>query len=112
MYINPLWSLCITIRILIIFIAVYIVKYKSKNTKLIASIILYTIGFGFLIKALTGSNNEVQISKVFWHDTRLVHSVLYMLAGYYLYNGNSVICGIVLGLDVLFSILYRILTNQ
>jgi hypothetical protein len=112
MKINPLWTVCIITRILIIIIAIYIGKNKSQNIRLIGSVVLWIMGIGFLIKALTGSNEEVQFDKVFWHDTRLVHGMLYMLAGYYLYVGKSTICGIVLCIDIIFSILYRVLSNQ
>jgi hypothetical protein len=108
MKINPLWSICIIVRIFIIFIAIYI-SNKSYN---MGSVILWIIGIGFLNKAITGSNDEVQIAKVFWHNTRLVHSMFYLLAGYYLYMGDSYICGLLLGIDIIFSILYRIVTNQ
>jgi hypothetical protein len=112
MKINPIWALCIIIRIVVIFISMYISTNREYNIRLTGGIILLSIGIGFLIKSLTGSNNEVQLSKVFWHDSRLVHGILYILAAYYLYIEKPKICGIVLGLDILFSILYRILTNK
>ncbi len=112
MKINPMWAICITVRITLIFIAIYIATNKSRTIRLIGTIILLSMGTGFLIKAITGSNDEVQVAKVFWHDTRLVHSMFYMLAAYYLYTGKSNICGILLGLDIIFSISYRILSNQ
>jgi hypothetical protein len=111
MKINPIWAVCIMVRTLIVFIAIYI-STKSYNIRLIGCTFLLTIGIGFLIKSLTGSNNETQLSKVFWHDTRLVHSMFYILAGYYLYNGNSKIGGLLLTLDIIFSISYRIVTDQ
>jgi hypothetical protein len=111
MKINPVWAVCIIVRIVVIFTSMYI-STKEHNIRLIGSIILLSIGVGFLIKSLTGSNKEVQLSKVFWHDSRLAHGVLYILAGYYLYKEKPKICGIVLGLDLIFSILYRILTNK
>jgi hypothetical protein len=111
MKLNLLWILCITVRVFLIFF-IYLFTNKSRIIRLTTSLILCTIGIGFLIKAITGSNDEIQISKVFWHDTRLVHSMLYMLAGYYLYIGKIRISSIVLGLDVIFSFLYRIVTNQ
>ena len=33
-----------------------------------------------LYKALTGSNNEIQVNKVFWHKTRFIHAFLFLLA--------------------------------
>lgn len=112
MKINPLWIVCLTVRIALIFVVLEISKRKSPNVKLIGSIVLFIIGLGFLGKALFGSNDEVQIAKVFWHDTRIFHCMLYILAGYYLYTSNYILCGIVLSLDIVFSILYRILTNK
>jgi hypothetical protein len=112
MNINSLWLLCITVRIIIVFVAIQISKSKSHNVRLIGSIVLCTMGIGFIRKAIFGSNDEVQIAKVFWHDTRLFHGMLYILAGYYLYTSNYIVCGIVLTLDIIFSILYRILTNK
>ena len=46
------------------------------------------IGFGFVYNAIYGSNNEVQIAKVYWHETRYIHGVLYLLSALYLYRGN------------------------
>jgi hypothetical protein len=90
----------------------YIATNKSQTIRLVGSLILGIMGTGFLVKSITGSNNETQIDKVFWHDTRPVHGILYILAAYYLYLGNSPICGIILGIDIIFSILYRIITNH
>lgn len=107
MKINSLWILCLTIRSLLV-ISIY--KFQF-NTQLV-SLILFGIGIGFFIKSIYGSNDEIQISKVFWHETRLVHSILYILSSYYLYIGNKIISSIILFLDVIFSILYRITSNN
>lgn len=107
MKINSLWILCLTIRSLLV-ISIY--KFQF-NTQLV-SLILFGIGIGFFIKSIYGSNDEIQISKVFWHETRLVHSILYILSSYYLYIGNKLISSIILFLDVIFSILYRITSNN
>jgi hypothetical protein len=70
------------------------------------------MGLGFLYKGLTGSNDEIQVAKVFWHETRYTHSILYILASIYLYNGNMDMNTLLLTSDVIFSIMYRLLTNQ
>ena len=95
--IHPLWYLCLSIRL---FLAFSLSKYPKY-----LKIVLLVIGLGFAYKALTGSNNEVQIEKVFWHETRFVHSFFYLLA----YSISSIKNSTkVLILDVVFSIIYRI----
>ena len=110
MNIHPLWFFCIFIRILLI-VSVY---YSFKENKFLNffKIILTVIGLGFLYKTLFGSNNEIQITKVFWHETRLVHSILYLLAVYYLFNNNINITLILLTLDLIFSISYRAINQK
>jgi lipid-A-disaccharide synthase-like uncharacterized protein len=112
MNINAIWIVCILVRISIIFAAIYISEFELNELKIIGSVILCIIGLGFIFKYITGSNNERQISKVFWHKTRIIHGLLYILASYFLYSENSVIVGVLLGSDVVFSILYRLITNQ
>ena len=103
MIIHPLWLICLTIRTLpIIFL-------KTKN--FIFSTILLIISFGFFYKALTGSNNEKQFNKVFWHNTRIVHSITYFLAYKYLEFGKITYTKKILSFDILFSIIYRLLNN-
>ena len=76
MNIHPLWYLCILIRLSLLLIIRYIVKIKkNKNTRYILSSILLLFGIGFMYKGITGSNNEKQINKVFWHETRYVHGL-------------------------------------
>ena len=70
------------------------------------------MGLGFIRNGYFGSNNEIQISKVFWHDSRYVHGILYILSSIYLYNNNINISIILLILDIIFSILYRLITNN
>jgi hypothetical protein len=65
------------------------------------------MGLGFIYKYIFGSNNEKQIRKVFWHETRLIHGILYMVSTYYFYNNYINIGSIILFLDILFSIFYR-----
>lgn len=101
--IHPLWSICILFRIAIIFAIYYI-----KNTT-ISAILLLLIGLGFLYKSLTGSNNETQIAKVFWHETRLIHSIFYILAALFCFiQKPPIISMTVISLDLLFSIIFRI----
>jgi len=96
-YIDILWSICIFIRLLMIFI---IIKYNIY-------IILLIIGLGFMYKWLCGSNNEYQIKQVFWHETRIIHSIFYIIAGILLYNKNKKLAKNILLLDIIFSIIYR-----
>jgi hypothetical protein len=107
MKINPLWSICLITRICI----ALIVGYYRKIDKIML-IVLSIIGLGFLYKGYTGSNDEIQIAPVFWHDTRYVHGVLYLLAASYLFVGNPIIALSILLSDVIFSIVYRIITSQ
>ena len=97
--IHPLWYLCIFVRL---FTAFSFLKYP-KYSKYIKLVIL-AIGLGFGYKALTGSNNEIQIAKVFWHETRLIHSFLFLLA---FSMSNLKNTTIILVSDVIFSIIYR-----
>jgi len=97
--IHPLWYLCIITRLLLAF---SLLKYPNFSKYL--KIIILVIGLGFGYKALTGSNNEIQIAKVFWHKTRFIHSFFFLLA----YSIPSLkISTYVLVADVIFSIIYR-----
>ena len=107
MKIHNFWYVCITVRILLIFL-VYVLH---KHIKAYTSLILLPIGIGFLYKFITGSNEETQLAKVFWHETRLVHGMLLIFASYYLYIGNLNMNSIILFTDLLFSFTYRIV-NQ
>lgn len=97
--IHPLWYICIFVRLLLAFSISKYTKY-SKYLKLI----VLGIGLGFGYKALTGSNNETQVAKVFWHNTRIIHSLLFLSAYFVTDPNNSTR---ILALDVVFSILYR-----
>lgn len=113
MNINPIWYLCIVIRFLIILLVRWLYKSDTKKyTKNIISLVLLMIGLGFLYKFILGSNNEYQIAKVFWHEARLVHSAFYLLASYYIFNNNLNMTTIVLFVDIVFSVMYRILLNK
>ena len=111
MNIHPLWFICILIRLLLIIMIYYIYK-NNKNKIKIIYLILLIIGFGFIYKGYSGSNNEIQISKVFWHDSRYIHGILYLLSCYYLINNKINITMIILLLDIIFSILYRLTNNK
>lgn len=104
MVIHPLWYVCLSVRVALIFGVRYLHFIKQKK---VAAIILTLIGLGFIYQAINGSNNEIQINKVFWHETRITHGLLYLLSVYYLLNNNIDMNSIILGLDVLFSIIYR-----
>jgi len=111
MNIQPLWIICLLVR----FILLPLILYKSKNNNVslkIMSVILLSMGLGFIYKYITGSNDEVQVGKVFWHNTRIVHGILYILSSYFLYTNNPTMAIILLLLDPVFSIIYRVYTNQ
>lgn len=107
MNINKLWYVCIIVRLSMILI----IRYFNNKSKFIP-LILMAMGLGFMFKAITGSNNETQIAKVFWHETRYVHGSLYLLAAYYLYKNNLDMNSMILFTDVIFSFIYRFYTQQ
>jgi len=84
----------------------------NKHTRYGLTILLMTMGLGFMLKGYYGSNNETQIAPVFWHNTRYIHGSLYILAALYLINGNLINSSILILTDLLFSILYRVMTDQ
>jgi hypothetical protein len=112
MNIHPLWFICILVRISIIILVKYIYIKNNKLIKNLIILFLLSIGLGFIRKGYFGSNNEIQIRKVFWHDSRYIHGILYILSSIYLYNNNINISIILLILDIIFSILYRLITNK
>jgi hypothetical protein len=112
MNIHPLWLICILVRISIIILVKYIYIKNNKLIKNLIILFLLSIGLGFIRKGYFGSNNEIQIRKVFWHDSRYIHGILYILSSIYLYNNNINISIILLILDIIFSILYRLITNK
>jgi len=105
MNIHPLWAVCIIVRLLLLLIIRY--TYKNKQIKNVFLFILLAIGIGFIYKFIFGSNNEIQLNKVFWHDSRLLHGVLYITSSYYLYTDNINLNSMALLLDIIFSFLYR-----
>ena len=116
MKIHPLWYICLIVRISIIYLFIFLSNRKILTTRPIIKNILASIllifGLGFTYNGIFGSNNEIQLSKVFWHETRFVHGALYILAGYYLYHNNIKMNSLVLSSDIIFSVMYRIYTNQ
>jgi len=80
------------------------------NISLINKYILLIVGLGFLYKAIFGSNNETQIRKIFWHQTRIIHSILFIAAGVYFENYK--LSSALLFASVLFSIAYRFLSGH
>ena len=71
---------------------------------LIGAGILYFIGF--LYKSIVGSNNEFQLKKVFWHNTRIIHSLFFIIAA--IQHNNPTMCVLLLFSDIVFSIIYRV----
>ena len=69
------------------------------------------MGLGFIRNGIIGSNNEVQVAKVFWHETRITHGILYILSSYYLYIDNLNMNSIILFTDLLFSFSYRLVNK-
>tara|TARA_B100002051_G_C16596394_1_gene565599 strand:+ start:132 stop:458 length:327 start_codon:yes stop_codon:yes gene_type:complete len=108
MNIHYLWFLCIIVRLSLI----KIIRYMKKESRQIMTFILLIMGLGFIYKGYFGSNNEIQIAKVFWHETRIIHGMFYILASYYLFNNNLDMNSLILLSDIIFSIMYRIFTNQ
>ena len=107
MNIHPLWYLCIFIRLISV---VLLNKFKKyKNTILT---ILLIIGLGFIYQGKYSSNNNLQIAKVFWHDARYIHGILYLLAAYYFYKKDIKLTTIILLSDIAFSFIYRLIKNK
>ena len=111
MTIHPVWIICLLVRS---FLALLINRFgiKNKYSKYGFLLVLMIIGIGFIYKGYFGSNNETQIARVFWHDTRYIHGVFYILASMYLLNDNPTNASVLILTDIAFSILYRIITNQ
>ena len=113
MNIHPLWLACIFVRFSLIFVIRYVYEnIKNQFLHLFLLLLLVCIGLGFLYKGLVGSNAEIQLNKVFWHETRYVHGALYLLATYYLWNKNLDMNSLVLFLDLVFSLMYRFILNK
>jgi hypothetical protein len=104
MVIHPFWYICLSVRILLILLIRILDK---QNFKKLGMLILSIMGLGFIYQALFSNNKEIQFNKVFWHDTRILHGVLYLLSVYYLHLNKLDMNSLVLALDIIFSVLYR-----
>ena len=112
MKIHPLWFVCIFVRLSLICLIIYLNKKKNKKINMICVGILLIMGLGFIYKGLTGSNNETQIDNVFWHETRYVHGMFYVLSSLYLLKNNVNITALLLFTDIIFSFLYRFILKR
>ena len=109
---HPLWIVCVIVRLSIVFIVRFLYKFrKNKLYKIVPAIILLLMGLGFIRNGIFGSNNEVQLAKVFWHEARITHGILYILASYYLYIDNLNMNSILLLTDLLFSFTFRLVNK-
>ena len=106
MKIHPFWYICILVRTLLSY-SLYKIS-NNKNYILIPIVVTLIIGFGFLHKSLTGSNDEVQFTKVFWHETRIIHSTFYLLSGLLFILNKDKLESIMIILDLFYSFYYRI----
>jgi hypothetical protein len=116
MNIHPLWFVCITVRSVLAIIVWNLQQKKTIDTGLdinnIMTLLLLLIAIGFVYKSVTGSNNETQLAPVFWHSTRFVHAILFTSAFIALFMGRPKISSLLIASDVLFSIIYRVTTDQ
>ena len=112
MNIHPLWFVCIFVRLTLICLIIYFNKKNNKKINMVCASILLIMGLGFVYKGLTGSNNERQVNKVFWHETRYVHGMFYLLSSFYLFKNNVNITSLLLLSDVIFSFLYRFILKR
>mgnify|MGYP006174135623 FL=1 len=111
MKIQPLWTVCLIVRTAL---AILIKNYGNKNSTYnrVFYVFIFVIGAGFIFKGLYGSNNEVQVARVFWHETRYGHGILYLLAAIYLYNKNAKLSSVFILTDIAYSIIYRLQFNK
>ena len=112
MKIHPLWFLCISLRLTLICLIIYLNKKRNTKINMICGSILLLMGIGFIYKGFIGSNNEIQVVKVFWHETRYVHGMFYLLASYYLLKNNINMTALLLLSDIIFSFLYRFILQR
>ena len=112
MNIHPLWFICVLVRLALIYLVIYLNKQKNKNINVFCSSVLLLMGLGFIYKGFTGSNSEIQVKKVFWHETRYVHGMFYVLAAFYLSKNNVNISSLLLLSDLIFSFLYRFILQR
>jgi len=77
---------CIGIRVLIPFI---IKKKEIIKYKLIISLILFIIGFSFILIRATNSRKvgiETGNKPIWWDNLRPIHGLLYLLSSYFVYT--------------------------
>lgn len=106
MNIHPIWYICLLVRLTI----AYCIYNNYFSNILLPTLAI--ISTGFIYKGYTGSNNEKQIAKVFWHDSRYHHAIFYSLATYYLYLNNYKFASLFVLMDVIYSVVYRIIFNK
>jgi len=100
---HPLWAICLVVRAILIVLT----RYTGRFARKITATYIGAIAVGFLYKAVTGSNNEFQVEKVFWHDSRLLHACMFALSSIYILMGDPAMAALVLTVDVLASVAYR-----
>ena len=109
MIISPTTSLLKTDELILPSISIgvdnWLLDIEFSTTKLLLSI-------GFIYQTIYSSNDTFQISKVFWHDARIIHSIIYLLATYYFYINDVKMATILLITDIVFSIIYRIIERN
>jgi len=112
MKIHPLWFICIFVRLSLIYLIMYLNKKRNAKINMICASILLIMSIGFIYKGLTGSNNEIQVNKVFWHETRYIHGMFYFLSSFYLFKNNVNITSLLLLSDIIFSFLFRFILKK
>ena len=102
--INPLWGICILVRFL--FGMSIIARYIPRQ---LSAPILAAIGIGFATKYLMSKPDvvEFQIGKVFWNADRPIHATIYMFAALAAMMGREKVAGILVCVDIAFSIFQR-----
>ena len=110
MKIHPLWYICLLVRFSMALAILFISTLKNKNKWLdiIVSSTLLLMAIGFIYKHFTGSNNEIQVAKVFWHDSRIYHGLLFTLAACLYLKNQKKLASFIILLDIVFSYVYRI----
>ena len=113
MKIHLLWFICLLVRFSMVLGIFYISTFKKDIIILdnIISLTLFLMGMGFIYKFITGSNNEIQIFKVFWHSSRIYHGLIFILASIMYFKDYKKIASILILIDILFSFIYRITLN-
>lgn len=106
MKIHPLWYICVIFRLLF-----SIIVYENIISVDVIKYVLLCISLGFFYRSFTGSNNEIQFSRVFWHEVRIFHGVIFLLATIFSFYGKYGYSGFLILLDIIFSMSYRIIRN-